>query len=512
MGDPRGFLKHRRTEVPERDARQRLTDFLEIYAEEDQGELRAQGGRCMDCGVPFCQADAGCPIENLIPEWNDQVHQGRWRDAFERLSRTNNFPEWTGRICPAPCEDACVLGITSPPVTIKRIEHAIADEAFRQGWIVPNPPSTRTGKRVAIIGSGPAGLTAADQLNQAGHSVTVFERDDRIGGLLMYGVPNPKLEKGLVEERVDVLAEEGIEFVLNTEVGVDVSAEEIHREFDACLLACGALQHRDLGLPGRELEGVHFAMDYLKGVTKSFLDSGFEDGHYIDARGKDVVVIGGGDTGADCIATAFRQECRSLLNITRRDREPGQRDERHPWPGPKGTYFLDYAHVEGAEVLGRDPREYGVLPLEFVDDGDGRLGGVRIERIRWEADSSGQKQMIRTGDVTVLDADLVFLAIGFVGHDTPSLLQDLSVPESRGLVPPARSHYHTEVEGVFVAGDMRRGASLVVWAMAEGRGAAYEIDAWLMGSSDLEAPSSAFVVPPGASWGREVASRQERAG
>lgn len=493
MSDHRGFLEHDRQDGPERDPRKRLQDFEEIYVREDQEELQSQGARCMDCGVPFCQADTGCPIDNLIPEWNELVHQDRWREAYERLSRTNNFPEWTGRICPAPCEDACVLGITDPPVTIKRIEQAIADRAFEEGWIQPNPPRERTGKSVAVVGSGPAGLTAADQLNRAGHRVTVYERDDRVGGLLMYGVPNPKLDKALVEKRIDVLRAEGIEFVTNVDVGVDVSANEIRSRHDAVLLACGALRHRDLSIPGRELAGVHFAMDYLKGVTKSLLDSGFQDGGHIDARHRNVVVIGGGDTGADCIATALRQECRSLVNITRRDREPEERSPDHPWPGPPGTYVMDYAHLEGEAVYGRDPREYGLLPLEFVDDGRGNLAGVRVERLEWEEDGSSMR---RTGTVEVLEADLAFLAIGFTGHDAPAVVGELDVGEPDGLVSPEGGHYRTREDGVFVAGDMRRGASLVVWAMAEGRGAAREIDEWLTGSSDLEAPASSQADPP----------------
>jgi glutamate synthase (NADPH/NADH) small chain len=490
MEKHRGFLDHQRRGIPERDPRSRLQDFRDIYTEESEAELRDQGARCMDCGVPFCQADPGCPISNLIPEWNDLVFRGRWREAYERLARTNNFAEWTGMICPAPCEDACVLGITDPPVTIKRIERAIIERAWAEGWVTPQPPETRTGKRVAIVGSGPAGLTAADQLNRAGHLVTVFERDDRIGGLLMYGVPNPKLEKEFVQRRVDLLAAEGIEFVTNTEVGVDVDAREIRSEYDAILLACGALQHRDLEIPGRGLTGVHYAMEYLSGVTKSLLDSGFADGRYIEARDRDVVVIGGGDTGADCIATALRQGCRSLLNITRREQEPENRDSQHPWPGPPGKYFLDYSHKEGRAVFGRDPREYGVLPLEFVGE-DGRLTGVKIERLHWEATDDGDARMIRTGEIAILPADLVFLSIGFTGHDAPEVVGQLGVVEQRGLVPAEWGRFATIEEGVYVAGDMRRGASLIVWAMAEGRGAAREIDRYLMGSSQLEAPMPA---------------------
>jgi len=491
MDKNRGFLDHERQGIPERDARTRIEDFREIYLPESEGELKIQGARCMDCGVPFCQSDTGCPIDNMIPEWNDLVYRGRWRDAYERLARTNNFPEWTGRICPAPCEDACVLGITDPPVTIKRIERAIIDRAFEEGWVVAAPPSVRTGKRVAIVGSGPAGLTAADQLNRAGHSVTVFERDDRIGGLLMYGVPNPKLEKELVQRRVDLLAEEGVEFVTNINVGVDVEGSALRDDFDAILLACGALRQRDLTIPGRELEGVHFAMEHLHGVTKSFLDSGLADGHFIDARDRDVIVIGGGDTGADCIATALRQGCRSLLNITRRDQEPATRDPLHPWPGPTGKYFMDYSHIEGKALWGRDPREYGVLPLEFTGNADGRVTGVRIERLGWDRNGSESPRMVRTGDVQTLPADLVLLAIGFVGHDAPEIVHQLGVIEDRGLVPADWGSFTTRTEGVFVAGDMRRGASLIVWAMAEGRGAAREIDRYLTGTSALEAPMPA---------------------
>lgn len=484
----RGFLDVDRKGIPERDAEGRTHDFLEIYTPEDEAEVRDQGARCMDCGVPFCQADMGCPIDNLIPEWNDLVFRGRWREAYERLARTNNFAEWTGLICPAPCEDACVLGITSPPVAIKRIEHAIIERAFQEGWVVPRPPELRTGKRVAIVGSGPAGLAAADQLNRAGHSVTVFERDDRIGGLLMYGVPNPKLEKHLVQRRVDILAAEGVEFRPNVNVGVDIDGARLHDDHDAILLACGALDGRDLSIPGRNLAGVHFAMEYLHGVTRSLLDSDFADGNYIDARGKNVIVIGGGDTGADCIATALRQECGSLLNITRREREPSERDDVHPWPGDPGTYFMDYSHLEGQAVFGRDPREYGVLPLEFVGDPEGRVTGVKIERLRWNHGGAGAPRMDRTGDVTTLPADLVLLAIGFVGHDAPEVAGQLGIPTERGVVPAAWGHFVTSDEKVFVAGDMRRGASLIVWAMAEGRGAAREIDRFLMGSTELEAP------------------------
>jgi NAD(P)H-dependent glutamate synthase small subunit len=480
MGERPGFLTHARVAAPERPPSGRLNDFYEIFLTSDNGELKRQGARCMDCGVPFCQSDAGCPTDNLIPEWNELVHRDRWRDAYERLIATNNFPEFTGRICPAPCESACVLGITDPPVAIKSIECAIIDRAFAEGWVVPRPPVARTGQRVAIVGSGPAGLAAADQLNRAGHHVTVFERSDRVGGLLMYGVPNMKLDKALVRRRTDLLAAEGVDFIVNANIGADIDAAQLRRRFDCILLACGALRERDLPLPGRSLAGVHRAMEYLHPVTRSLLDSGFGDGRFIDARGLDVVVIGGGDTGADCIGTALRQQCASLLNMTRREREPARRDAAHPWPWPPGSYELDYSHHEGVARFGRDPREYGVLPLEFIGDDDGRVRAVRIERISWSPDQRGRPRMERTGDVTDVPADLVLLAIGFTGHDAPGLARQLGIQYTGGLIPAEYGQFATSVEGVFAAGDVRRGASLIVWAIAEGRAAAQQIDGYLM--------------------------------
>lgn len=487
MPDPTGFLRITRAEIPSRDPGERVADFHEVYhPETHEAPLREQGARCMDCGVPFCQSGTGCPLHNRIPEWNDLVRRGRWREAWEALSRTNNFPEWTGRICPAPCEDACVLGITDPPVTIKRIERAIADRAAEEGWITSHPPAFRTGKRVAVVGSGPAGLAAAEQLNRAGHRVTVFEKDDRIGGLLMYGVPAMKLEKASVLRRVELLAEAGVEFRTEVEVGVTLEVAQLLREFDATLLACGALDPRDLPVPGRELAGVHFAMDYLSDTTRRLLD-GTGPGP-MDARGEDVLIIGGGDTGADCIATALRQECRSLLNITRRDPEPDERDQHHPWPGPTGTRAVDYAHREGEAILARDPREYGLLPLAFLDDGNGRVGAVQVERLAWDPDEHGVPQMRRTGIVEKLPAQRVFLAIGYRGHSAPALTQALGLDTEGGRIPAEMGRFETGVDGVYVAGDMRRGASLLVWAIAEGRGAAREIDRYLMGETALEAP------------------------
>jgi glutamate synthase (NADPH/NADH) small chain len=501
MGKPSGFLEYERRPLPSRKPKVRLNDFYEIYQRQDEQVLREQGARCMDCGVPFCQSDTGCPIDNLIPEWNELVYHGRWREAYERLAMTNNFPEWTGRICPAPCEDACVLGINEPPVTIKSIECEIIERAYDNGWVQPRPPEHRTGKHVAIIGSGPAGLAAADQLNKAGHWVTVFERDDRIGGLLMYGVPNMKLEKKNVQRRVDLMAEEGVTFRVQANVGGDpsdhgsastaevIDPADLQRDYDAVLLACGALKGRELDIPGRELNGVHRAMRYLWKNTQSLLDSSLADGDYISAKDKRVIVIGGGDTGTDCIATALRQGCTNLINVTRREREPDQRDEDHPWPGPPGTFYVDYGHAEAAGVFDRDPRAYCIMPKAFVDDGNGQVQALRIVELAWHEDETGKKRAReKEGSEQDLPADLVLLSIGFMGHDTPSLVEKMGVDTERGTVSAPYGRYQTNVDNVFAAGDMRRGASLIVWAIAEGRGAARTIDEYLVGSSDLPAP------------------------
>ena len=509
-------MEYERRAMPARHPGVRINDFYEVYERHDEQTLKDQGARCMDCGVPFCQSETGCPIDNAIPEWNDLVFHGRWQAAYERLIMTNNFPEFTGRICPAPCESACVLGITDPPVTIKSIECSIIDRAFDEGWVTPNTPEERTGRTVAIVGSGPAGLAAADQLNQAGHTVTVFERDDRIGGLLMYGVPNMKLEKSLVERRVKLLEDAGITFRTNCNVGGDVSdqgtagdaevidPDTLRAEFDAVILCCGALKARDLSkLPGRELKGVHRAMEYLHSTTKHLLD-GAGDGrdaegdwrtlaqkNGIDAKGLDVVVIGGGDTGTDCIGTAIRQGCKSITNITRREREPDERDADHPWPGPSGTFYVDYGHAEGGAKFDRDPRAYGMLPKAFIEDPErpGHVGFMEVEHLDWSKDpETGKWVSEATGRVERLPAQLVLQSVGFTGHDTPTLVERFGVDEEWGQVSTAPNRFETSVEGVFVAGDMRRGASLIVWAIAEGRGVAREVDIFLTGNSTLPAP------------------------
>ena len=488
MGKPTGFMEYPKRSVPYRDALERLGDFREIFTEADDANLKTQGARCMDCGVPFCQSDDGCPIDNLIPEWNDLVYRGRWREALDRLHKTNNFPEFTGRTCPAPCEGACVLGITDPAVTIKNIENAIIDRGFAEGWVKAHPPRTRTGRTVAIVGSGPAGLAAAEQLNKAGHTVTVYERADRIGGLLMYGIPNMKLDKAVVDRRIDLMREAGVVFIANADVGDGVDPEELRARFDALVLATGATRPRDLNVAGRSLAGIHFAMDYLTANTQSLLNSNLADGKYIDAKNRNVIVIGGGDTGADCIGTALRQDCRNLVNLELLDQPPLERADDNPWPLWPKILRTDYAHEEAIARLGTDPRNYAVVSKRFLDDGNGKVAGVEVCTVRWQQ-VDGRARMAEVAESRqTLDADLVLLAMGFLGPEA-------YLADALGLKLDARSNYRAEhgdfttsVPGVFAAGDCRRGQSLVVWAINEGRGAARAADEFLRGSSSLPAP------------------------
>ena len=487
MGKPTGFMEYPKKSVPYRDASERLGDFREIFGEAAEEHLRNQGARCMDCGVPFCQSNDGCPIDNLIPEWNDLVYQGRWRDALDRLQKTNNFPEFTGRTCPAPCEGACVLGITDPAVTIKNIENAIVDRGFAEGWITPQLPESRTGKRIAIVGSGPAGLAAADQLNKAGHTVTVYERADRIGGLLMYGIPNMKLDKQVVNRRVDLLRKAGIEFVTSADVGMNRDAAELKAKHDALLLATGATQPRDLPIPGRDLAGVHFAMEYLTANTKSLLDSNLADGRYISAKDKKVIVIGGGDTGADCIGTALRHGCKSLVNLELLEQPPERRAADNPWPSWPKIRRTDYAHEESIARFGADPRNFAVISKEFGADG-AQVGNVKIARIEWQRNSGPPKMIELDGTAETLEADLILLAMGFLGPEA-YLAKTLGVQlDPRSNYQAQHGRFATSVPGVFAAGDCRRGQSLVVWAINEGRGAARAVDEYLMGTSLLPAP------------------------
>jgi NAD(P)H-dependent glutamate synthase small subunit len=486
MGKPTGFMEFPRQAAPYRPAKERLLDFNEIYTDHDIQRLSTQSARCMDCGVPFCQSEEGCPIHNLIPEFNDLVFRDEWREALDRLQKTNNFPEFTGRVCPAPCEGSCVLGITDPAVTIKNIEMAIIDRGFEEGWVTPNTPNARTGKTIAVIGSGPAGLAAADQLNRVGHSVTVYERADRVGGLLMYGIPNMKLGKeDVVERRVNLLREAGITFITGTSGGDgsndSVSVTELQQQHDIVLLTTGATVPRDLPIDGREFNGVHFAMDFLSANTKSLLDSDLQDGNHISAKDKDVIVIGGGDTGTDCIGTSLRHGCKSLVNFELFPKPPESRDPNNPWPTWPKIFRVDYGHEEATEVQGEDPRVYSVSSLCFLGNEQGELTGVRTVEVEMK---DGKFENV-PGSEKDWPADLVFLAMGFLGPEhTASDALGLDYDE-RSNYKAEYGQYKTNVDNVFVAGDCRRGQSLVVRAINEGREAAREIDRHLMGSTEL---------------------------
>jgi len=492
MGKPTGFLEIARELPPDMAPDARIAHWKEFHHHLPEETLRAQGARCMDCGVPFCHTGillagmaSGCPINNLIPEWNDLVYRGRWREALERLHKTNNFPEFTGRVCPAPCEGSCVLGITDPPVTIKSIEQAIVDQGFASGWIVAQPPKVRTGKKVAVVGSGPAGLAAAAQLNKARHQVTVFERADRIGGLLMYGIPNMKLDKQVVQRRVDLLAAEGIVFQPNTEIGVNYPAARLLKDFDATVLATGATRPRDLPIDGRQLASVHFAMEFLTVNTQNLL-TGRNGDSPISAAGKDVIVIGGGDTGTDCVGTAMRHGCRSLVQLEILPRPPDERAPDNPWPQWPKVYQLDYGQEEAAAKFGADPRRYLVTGQRFLGDDAGRVSGIEIVRVDWQKNDQGRliPQSV-PGTEQVLPAQLVLLAMGFLGPEQ-TIAQAVGLeldPRSNFKAAPGR--YATNLPGVFAAGDCRRGQSLVVWAIHEGRAAARGVDRYLMGRTDL---------------------------
>ena len=484
MGKVTGFLELDRQVESYREVEIRIKDFGEIFADtHNLDQLKEQGARCMDCGVPFCQSSSGCPIDNLIPEWNDLVYQNRWEEAFDRLMKTNNFPEVTGRVCPAVCEGACVLGITESPVAIKNLEFAIADKGFKNGWLKPNIPSFRTNKSIAIVGSGPAGLSAAQQLNSVGHSVSVYERADRVGGLMMYGIPNMKLEKSILDQRTEQMKTEGIKFFTNTDVGGEsdnsVSIKELANNNDILLLTTGATNPRDLPIPNREGVGVHFAMDFLRANTKSLLDSNHENGEFISAKGKNVIVIGGGDTGTDCIGTSLRHGCQSLINFEIMAEPPKERAENNPWPLFPRVHKVDYGHEESTELFGEDPRVYSISGKEFLRNEDGTLKGIRTV----EVDSSFKEI---EGTEKEWEADLILLAMGFLGPEN-YVSEPLSVDlDERSNYKAEHNVHQTSNPKVFAAGDCRRGQSLVVWAINEGRAAAREIDLNLMGSTTLE--------------------------
>ncbi|MGQ0644339.1 MAG: glutamate synthase subunit beta [Elusimicrobiota bacterium] len=495
MPKPQGFMRVARELPKDLDPLERIRHWEEFHHPMPEADLRKQGARCMDCGVPFCHTGSllagmatGCPINNLIPEWNDLVYRGLWREALGRLHKTNNFPEFTGRVCPAPCEGSCVLGISDPPVTIKNIENSIIEKGFDEGWVVPEAPAKRTGKKVAVIGSGPAGLSCAAQLNRAGHEVTVFERADRPGGLLMYGIPNMKLDKKeVVLRRLALMEKEGIKFVCNTEVGKNYPAEKLLKEFDAAVLCTGATKPRDLPVPGRDLKGVHFAMEFLHQNTKSLLDSNHKDGKYINAHGKDVIVIGGGDTGTDCVGTSMRHGCKSLVQFEILSRPPDSRAPDNPWPQWPKVYKLDYGQEEAAAAFGGDPRAYLIMTKKFVGgENSGHVKEVHTVNIEWAKNEKGQfvpKEI--PGTEKVWPAQLVLLAMGFLGPEE-NLLKQLNVAQdARSNAKAEHEKYVTNVPGLFAAGDARRGQSLVFWAINEGRGAARECDRYLMGHTDL---------------------------
>jgi glutamate synthase (NADPH/NADH) small chain len=493
MGKPTGFIEYLRELPVDRSPAERVRDWNEFHHHMDDKRLRQQGARCMDCGVPFCHTGklisgmaSGCPVNNLIPEWNDLVFRGLWREALDRLHKTNNFPEFTGRVCPAPCEGSCVLGINAPPVTIKNIENAIVDKGWDEGWIVAEPPARRTGKKVAVIGSGPAGLAAAAQLNKAGHSVTVLERADRPGGLLTYGIPNMKLDKReVVARRIAIMEKEGIKFVCNATVGENVEPQLLRKDFDATVICTGATQPRDLNVEGRVLKGVHFAMDFLTASTQAVLANKPETAP-INAQGKDVVVLGGGDTGTDCVGTSIRQGCRSLTQIEIMPTPPMDRAADNPWPEWPKVYKMDYGQEEAAAKFGADPRVYLTTVKKLVDDGAGNLKSVVTVNIQWDKNDKGQFVPVeQPGSEKEHPAQLVLLAMGFLGPEQ-ALLRDLKVDvDARSNVKAEHGAFATNVPGVFAAGDARRGQSLVVWAINEGRGAARECDRYLMGSTEL---------------------------
>jgi len=484
MGDPRGFLKHDRVADPHRDAGTRTADFDELATPLEEDHRRQQASRCMDCGVPFCMSEEGCPLGNRVPEFNQLVHDGKIGQAYDLLTTTNNFPEFTGRVCPAMCEGTCSLNIyNGQPTTNRDIERFIVERAWDDGHVRPRPPVERTGKQVAVIGSGPAGLAAADQLNHAGHEVTVFEKADRFGGLLTYGIPNMKLDKSVVDRRVELMRAEGVHFVANAEVGQNVDADALRRQFDAVLLTTGTSRPRDLPAEGRECEGIHFAMDYLTAATKHLLDPESHDLGEVDAEGRRVIVIGGGDTGNDCIATATRHGAAGVVNLELLPEPPAQRAADNPWPQAPRVKKTDYGHKEAAEAFGDDPRRYSTLTKRFVGDDQGRVAAVETVDVEWVPAADGGRPTMRElpGSEKTFDADLVLLGLGFLGPDG-------RLAEALGVATDGRSNYDTggrayatNVPGVFAAGDCRRGQSLVAWAIREGRDVAAAVDGYLTG-------------------------------
>ena len=496
MGKPTGFMEYNRQTAKASSPKERIGNFNEFHTPLSKEEQQRQGARCMACGVPFCQSGmelmgmvSGCPLHNLVPEWNDLVYTGNWEQAYNRLAKTNNFPEFTSRVCPALCEAACTCGHYGDAVSVKENEYGIIENAYEQGFAKAKPPKVRTGKRIAVIGSGPAGLAAADQLNKRGHQVTVYERDDRVGGLLMYGIPNMKLEKHIVDRKVRIMEEEGIEFVTGTNVGKDVKAAKLLKEYDRIILACGAKNPRDIKAAGRDAKGIYFAVDFLSATTKSLLDSDLKDNKYISAKGKKVVVIGGGDTGNDCVGTALRHGAASVVQLEMMPKAPEKRAENNPWPQWPKVCKTDYGQEEAIALFVHDPRMYQTTVKEFLKDKNGKLCGLVTVKLESKKDEkTGRMAMAEApGSETKLDADLVLIAAGFLG--TEKYIADafgVSLTE-RTNVQTGKGQYGTNVKNVFTAGDMHRGQSLVVWAIREGREAAREVDASLMGYTNLGA-------------------------
>jgi len=494
MGKATGFMEYDREVSQAVEPKNRIKNFNEFHTPLSEAKQRQQGARCMDCGVPFCQSGmmlngmtAGCPLNNLIPEWNDLVYMGNWKQAYNRLHKTSSFPEFTSRVCPALCEASCTCGLNDSPVSVKENERAIIEKAYAQGWAAPQPPKVRTGKNVAVIGSGPSGLAAADQLNRRGHNVTVYERADRVGGLLMYGIPNMKLEKHIINRKIDVMKAEGVEFVTDADVGKDIKASKLMKEYDSVILACGAANPRDINVPGRDAKGIYFAVDFLKSTTKSLLDSNLEDGRFISAKDKNVVIIGGGDTGNDCVGTSIRHGCRSVIQLEMMPKLPDSRAENNPWPQWPKICKTDYGQEEAIAVFGKDPRLYQTTVKEFIKDKSGNLKKIKCVKLEPKKDEATGRMIMSDvpGSEFELQADLVLIAAGFLGAQK-------YVADAFGVELNARTNvntepgrYETNVPNVFTAGDMHRGQSLVVWAIREGREAAKAVDEKLMGYTNL---------------------------
>lgn len=494
MGKPTGFMEYERQVSVAEEPKERIKHFNEFHTHLPKEKQQLQGARCMECGVPFCQAGmdlcgmtSGCPLHNLVPEWNDLVYTGNWQQAYNRLKKTNNFPEFTSRVCPALCENACTCGLYGDPVATKENEYAIIENAYEKGYALPHPPKVRTGKKVAVIGSGPSGLAVADQLNKRGHLVTVFERHDRIGGLLMYGIPNMKLEKRIIDRKIDVMKAEGITFVTNTDIGKDIKPAKLLADFDRVVLCCGSSNPRDITAPGRDAEGIYFAVDFLNRNTKSLLDSDFKDGNYVSAKGKNVIIIGGGDTGNDCVGTCMRHGCKSVTQIEMMPKAPDKRAANNPWPEWPKICKTDYGQEEAIAVFGHDPRIYESTVKEFIKDKNGRLKAVKIVKLAWEKDPQTGRMNSKevAGSEKIMDCELVLIAAGFLGaqkYVTDAFKVELT---PRTNVKTEQDSFKTNVKNVFAAGDMHTGQSLVVKAIRQGRECAREVDESLMGYSNL---------------------------